>query len=316
MDEDEYRTTVSRSVTPRVTESYTPCNGELHIRNRYNLKGKKELKEPTNYKLAPDGAMPNTDVRRKSRDDKQGLLISKGNSPTVQKSSTDDKDGSKTPTGPTPKMDTKAPNTSSSSTRAPATGDLKTKAPNVKKQQGIEAAVAYAKARSEREREKKLQRERRREEKVRNTEGEEKRDKMGMLINRYQKLWWREIDEHLPDTPVTRWDSKQRRHAKKMLEKYETSAAFDSASYLIRNWSKIREIFFKGEGYGPPTIGLLISLHDSIVPMAIAWAKVKDVLEEWNRVHGDDPYAIPDEDLERRYNEAKRMLDEVGVIIG
>lgn len=126
------------------------------------------------------------------------------------------------------------------------------------------------------------------------------------------RVWRSEMQKTFPNMPLAAtWGQREYGQTQLLLDRYDEDRVEDGFRYVIRNWDKLRARIFKGTGGPVPTVGVLLSLHASLIPEAAVWTKHRDVLEEY-AAFGSDYQERPD-DLVARYVEAQKELKALGL---
>jgi hypothetical protein len=129
---------------------------------------------------------------------------------------------------------------------------------------------------------------------------------------RLMRVWVSELSKTFPESPVsTHWGQREYGQTKLLLDRYEADRVEDVFRYVIANWIKIKERMFKGQGSPVPSIGVVLSLHASLVPEAAVWAKHREVLDEYAQFGSE--YQERPHDLMARYLEAQKDLKSLGL---
>lgn len=131
-------------------------------------------------------------------------------------------------------------------------------------------------------------------------------------VKRLQNVWVPEMRQRFPDLTIARWDGRNWGQAWKLIEKYDGESAAAAVKYVVRRWGDFSERYFKGKGT-VPTIGMILNLHETIVPVAVQWEKHADTLEEWEKFYAENPYEDPPAELEKKYRAAKAKLTQLGL---
>lgn len=179
----------------------------------------------------------------------------------------------------------------------------------------LQAAIEEAKKKAAAAAEAKLRRTRVREEKIKNLGGSVVPLGLGKGIQRIENTFREEMSIAMPGLTIALWDAQQRGQTKKLIEKYGTDLVVDAVKYVVRNWDAVQKHYFRGQG-DIPNLGMLLKLHERIVPQAEQWAKhvgALDAYRSWMQKNADDPF--PPEDLERAYVQAKQSLEKLGVVV-
>jgi hypothetical protein len=124
-------------------------------------------------------------------------------------------------------------------------------------------------------------------------------------LRRFEEIWCVGMRRAFPDLEIAKWGPAERGKARNLLQKYSGPVVEQALDYLISEWPSINERILKGRG-SVPSLGLLLKVHDILVPEAQRWAGNADVLreyEQWFKDHPNDPY--PPDELERRYRAAQ-----------
>lgn len=179
-------------------------------------------------------------------------------------------------------------------------------------QRTLDVITAEAGVRAKARRTKALKKTRQREEKLSNLAGGLTGREMAKMITRVEAVWREEMAGAFPDVPVAKWDVKQRSQAKGVIEKYNTVLTIGAVRYVVRAWSTVSERYLGGKG-DYPTMGLVLRLHERLVPASKAWSKYAGAIEEWDRWWAENPNrAFPPADLKERYTEAVEALKKRG----
>jgi hypothetical protein len=128
-----------------------------------------------------------------------------------------------------------------------------------------------------------------------------------------EKIWREEMEAAFPALVIAPFAPKEWVQIKKLKEGYSPEILIEAFRYVVRNWSTINQRVFKGKGTYP-SIGMILSLHSTLVLEAQQWAKVRSVIEEYNDFWTANPeaYKIP-ADLQDRFAEAEKVLKSLGL---
>jgi hypothetical protein len=131
-------------------------------------------------------------------------------------------------------------------------------------------------------------------------------------LKQVESVWSAEMGKRFPDLAIAAWDAKNRGQARNLVTKYDGRSAIAAVKYVVRGWEEFNEKYFKGTGT-LPTIGMILKLHETIVPVAVQWEKHADTMEEWEKFYAEHPYDDPPADLEKKYRAAKASLNALGL---
>ena len=127
-----------------------------------------------------------------------------------------------------------------------------------------------------------------------------------------ERLWKSEMEKAFPELAIAQWAAKERGQAKNLITKYDGRSVEAAVKYVVREWKTFNDRVFKGQGR-IPTVGIILKLHESVVPVAVQWEKHAEVLEEWEKFYAEHPYDDPPDELERKYRAAKSDLTRMGL---
>jgi AraC-like DNA-binding protein len=173
--------------------------------------------------------------------------------------------------------------------------------------------IEAAKARFRAAREEKLAKTRDKEIKEQNLKGGVVSLSRTKILKRLEARWMQEMADRFPGLKFATWGPKEKKQAYDLVEKYGGEIIEYAVQYLIREWERIQARYLKGKG-SVPGLGFLLKFHDSLVPEAQRYGKLLAIREEWQgwfKQHPGDMY--PPGDLEKRYQEARRDLEALGL---
>jgi hypothetical protein len=133
----------------------------------------------------------------------------------------------------------------------------------------------------------------------------------GSPLGRIHTVWREEFRKAFPDSPMA-WGGKQFGQAKHILDLYEIGQVENAIAYLLHNWKAIRARMFKDKGDVVPSVGTLLSFHDSLVPNAALWVKHRDVLDRYAS-YDPNPDVDRPEALWQEYAAARKELKALGL---
>lgn len=120
-------------------------------------------------------------------------------------------------------------------------------------------------------------------------------------------VWLAEFTRAFPSVPASKdFGPQQWGQLQLLLKLYDPDQIEASFVFTIRNWAALRKKFWKGGGGPTPGVGVVLRLHESIVPAASIWCKHAATLEEY-RTCGDR-YQERSEELRGRYAGAVQEL--------
>lgn len=131
-------------------------------------------------------------------------------------------------------------------------------------------------------------------------------------LKQLESTWAAEMGKRFPDLAIASWDAKNRGQARNLITKYDGGSADAAVKYVVRRWEEFNKSYFKGTGT-IPTIGMILKLHETIVPVAVQWEKHADTMEKWEKFYAEHPYDDPPADLEKKYRAAKASLNALGL---
>lgn len=123
-------------------------------------------------------------------------------------------------------------------------------------------------------------------------------------LKRCEEIWQRELRSKYPGIDFAAWGAEERGKCRHLLTKYPGEIVEHALNYLVAEWEGINARLLKGKG-SVPSLGLLVKVHDILVPESQTWQASRDVIDEyqrWFKANPGNPY--PPEDLERRYRQA------------
>jgi ribosomal protein S25 len=125
---------------------------------------------------------------------------------------------------------------------------------------------------------------------------------------------WSEVMLQLDPHPSPKWGAKTWTQVKTLVDTYDEAMVELAMRYVVGNWDTIAERYFKNKAAGFPSIGLLLSLHESFFREARLWAEHRGVLEEYEVWLKANPQALraPSE-LQQRVDKARADLKAIGV---
>lgn len=126
------------------------------------------------------------------------------------------------------------------------------------------------------------------------------------------RVWKSELQRAFPDkSHSNKWGQREYGQLQLLLDRWDADRVEDAFGYVIRNWIKLRERLFKGVGSPTPSVGVVLALHDSLVPEAQVWAKHRGTVEEYEKF--GDRYDERPAELLARYLEAQKELKALGL---
>jgi len=132
-------------------------------------------------------------------------------------------------------------------------------------------------------------------------------------LKKCEGLWLSGMRARWPDATFAAWSGKERGQCTKLLKLYPGDLVGQALSYVITNWDAIKERLFRGKG-SFPTVGMVLRLHDVLVPEAETLGKALAVRDEYKQWFKDNPNSLyPPDDLEARYNAVKPDLEALGL---
>ena len=126
-----------------------------------------------------------------------------------------------------------------------------------------------------------------------------------------EEVWIETMRQHFPTLKVGDWGGAERGKVRYLLAKYDGVIVLDGLRYMITEWKTLRTRFFKGEGVAP-TLGTAVKFHDSFFLESQLWAQHSGAVVEyrnWVAQNPNNPY--PPDDLDKRYQEAKKELEAI-----
>lgn len=216
---------------------------------------------------------------------------------------------------PQPKGQTLAPGLASKLTERPAPKTHEHLFADGVTQGALDEMSAKVAAEARKRREAVDRKARAKQQRIMNLSGEGKltNPQKAKAISAVEAVWREEMQRAFPDLPIAVWGAKEGGQASKLITKYSGVAIVAAVKYVVRSWDAISDKFFQGRG-DIPSMGLLLKLHERLVPIATQWVKHASVIEEWDAFFKAHPFGDPPSDLEDRHREAKKALAKLGLV--
>ena len=131
-------------------------------------------------------------------------------------------------------------------------------------------------------------------------------------VKSIENLWAEEMGKAFTDLAIAPWDAKQRGQTRNLITKYDGLSIEAAVKYVVRRWDEFNKQAFQGNGR-LPSMGLILKLHETIVPVAVKWEKHADTMEKWEKFYAEHPYDDPPAELEKKYRAAKASLNALGL---
>ena len=216
---------------------------------------------------------------------------------------------------PEPKNKTLAPDPGSYQEKAAREPDAEHKFDPANGQESLEGQKTQLAERGKKRRDAQFAKKRRSDQNMENLNGDGKSrltSEQKIDLKRLVVTWRVEMQKRFPDLAIAEWDAKNQGQAGNLITKYDGRSAGAAVKYVVRRWDEFKTQYFKGVGT-VPTIGMILNLHETIVPVAVQWEKHADTMEKWEKFYAEHPYDDPPAELEKKYRAAKASLKALGL---
>lgn len=129
-----------------------------------------------------------------------------------------------------------------------------------------------------------------------------------------KSFWLDNVAAAAPGAVHPRWhlNCREEKVLVNLMRQYEPKVIETLFLYACKNWRSIHKRMFKCEGSGVPDIVFLERFASQLVQDARLWQKHSKALDEYERWRNSQTdLALPDAALERKYEQAKKALQEL-----
>jgi hypothetical protein len=194
----------------------------------------------------------------------------------------------------------------------PDVGKTPTLSPSSLDQSRLDAITAASKQRLLKHRSEQVAKKEKKARLKENLQGQTETISTKKFLDHLQVQWREDLKARWPEFDFARWEPKERKQLKEMIQLYSGPVVEYALHYMVRQWDQINDRFFRGKG-SFPRIGTLRKFHDALIPEAQQWEKVRTVRDEYDAWCKEHPHDLPPPELKARYSQAEKAMEALGL---